>query len=122
MCSCATPSANDATERVAGERPRCCKAAASDDDDDACLTAFFLGGGERWREGEGWKGWRNKEGHERRRRTSEQKKTRGAEGRRACEENQGGREGWREDERGEERGRKGKVEEIAECREGRGER
>ena len=24
----ATPSANDATERVAGERPRCCKAAA----------------------------------------------------------------------------------------------
>jgi len=35
----------------------------------------------------------------------------------------GGREGgWGEVERGEERGRKGKVEEIAECREGRGER
>ena len=62
MCSCATPSANDATERVAGERPRCCKVAASDDDDDACLTAFFLGGGERWRDGEGWKGWRSKKG------------------------------------------------------------
>ncbi len=51
MCSCATPKANDATESVAGERPRCCKAAASDDDD-ACLTAFFLGEGGMMKWGE----------------------------------------------------------------------
>ena len=61
------------------------------------LDGLLLGRGgkiEGWR---GVEGMEIKEGHERRRRTSEQKKTRGAEGRRACEENQGGREGWRED-------------------------
>ena len=91
MCSCATPSANDATERVAGERPRCCKAAASNVDD-ACLTAFFFGGGgkdggrERGeRDGETKKGMSDAD-------APQSRKKRGELRAGACEENQGGRE------------------------------
>ena len=52
-------------------------------------------------------GRREKEGQECRRRTAEQRKKEGNGSRRACEENQGGRDG-RKKKRGRERGRKQK--------------